>query len=71
MDYRKFVLFYNVRRIRFISSYCWGCLHGVMVKALDCSTVIHEFKLQSCYYTHFQTNTLRKDMNPLILLSIG
>ena len=39
---------------------------GGMVKAMDC-----ESKLQSCYYIHFQTNTLGKGMNPLILPAMG
>ena len=28
---------------------------------------ISDFKLQSCYYIHFWTDTLGKGMNPLIL----
>ena len=44
-----------------------GCPRGVMVKAMDCGIVVREFVLQSCYYVHFQTNTLGKGMNPLIL----
>ena len=48
-----------------------GCPHGVMVKAMDCGTVVREFILQSCYYVHFQANTLGKGMNPLILLAMG
>ena len=44
---------------------------GVMVKAMDCEIVVSEFDLQSCYYVHFQTNTLRKGMNPLILPAMG
>ena len=42
------------------------CSHGVIVKAMDCGIVVSEFVLQSCYYVHFQANTLRKGMNPLI-----
>ena len=49
----------------------WGCPHGVMVKSLDCGTVVHNFKLQSCYYIHFWRNTLGKGMNPLILPAMG
>ena len=43
------------------------CPCDVMVKALDCRIIVSEFKLQSRYYIHFQTNALGKDMNPLIL----
>ena len=49
----------------------WGDPHGVMVKALDFGIVINEFKLQSCYYVHFQTNTFGKGMNPLMLPAKG
>ena len=45
--------------------------HGVMVKALNCEIVVSEFALQSRYYVYFRTNTLGKDMNPLILPAIG
>ena len=48
-----------------------GCPHGVMVKALDCRIVVCEFKLQLHYYIHFQTNTLGKGINLLILPSMG
>ena len=34
-------------------------------------TVVSEFVLQSRYYVHFRTNTLGKDMNPLILPAMG
>ena len=36
-----------------------------------CTTEIHKFVLQSRYYAHFQTNTLEKGMNPLILPAMG
>ena len=45
-----------------------GCPHNVVANMLDCDIVVSEFKLQSCYYIHFQTNTLGKGMNPLIPL---
>ena len=44
-----------------------GCPRGVMVKAMNCGTVVREFVLQSRYYVHFRANTLGKGMNPLIL----
>ena len=47
------------------------CPRGVMVKAMNCVIVINEFLLQSCYYVHFQANTLGKGMNPLILPAMG
>ena len=39
---------------------------GMLAKMLDCSLEGSEFKLHSCYYVHFWTNTLLKYMNPLI-----
>ena len=42
-----------------------------MVRAMDCGIVVREFELQSRYYIHFQENTLRKGMNPLILPAMG
>ena len=51
--------------------YIGGCSCGVMVKAMDCRTVVREFVLQSCYYAHFRANTLGKGRNPLILPAIG
>ena len=36
---------------------------GIMVKVQDYSLDISEFKLQSCNYIHFWTNTLGKGMN--------
>ena len=41
---------------------------GVVANVLNCDIIVNKFKLQSCYYIHFQTNTLRKGMNPLIPL---
>ena len=38
---------------------------GVVANVLDCHIVVSEFELH--YYVHFRTNTLRKDMNSLIL----
>ena len=40
--------------------------NGVMVKALDCEIVVSEFELQQRYYVHFQTNTIRKGIKPLV-----
>ena len=40
---------------------------SVIVKAMDCGIVVSEFDFQSHYYVHFQTNTLGRGMNPLIL----
>ena len=38
-----------------------------MVKAIDFEIVVCKFEIQLRYYVHFQTNTLGKGMNPLIL----
>ena len=50
---------------------CAGCPRSVKVKAMDCRIVASEFVLQSRYYVHFWTNTLRKGMNPFILPAMG
>ena len=42
-----------------------------MVKALAYGIIVSEFELQSRYYVHFQTNTLEKGMNLLILPAMG
>ena len=42
-----------------------------MIKAMDCEIFESDFKLQSRYYVHFQTNTIGKCINPLILPAIG
>ena len=36
-----------------------GSPSGVVANVLDYDIVVSEFKLQLCYYIHFQTNTLR------------
>ena len=42
-----------------------------MVKVLDGSLKVSEFKLLLLYYVHFQTNTIRKGMNHFIPHSYG
>ena len=39
---------------------------GVVANMLDSDIIVSEFKLQSCYYVHFQINTVGKGVNPLI-----
>ena len=39
---------------------------GVVANFLDCDIVENEFELQSHYYVHFQTNIVRKGVDPLI-----
>ena len=48
-----------------------GCLHGVIVKAINCGVVVTEFELQSHYHLYFRVNTLGKSMNTFILLAMG
>ena len=38
--------------------------HGVVVNMLDCNIIVRGFKLQSCYYIHFQTNTHHERHEP-------
>ena len=42
------------------------CKRDVMAKVMDCGLEVCEFELQSRFYVHFQTNTIRKGMNSLI-----
>ena len=42
-----------------------------MVKVMDCEIGVSKLKLQSHYYVHFLTNTLRKGVNLLILPVMG
>ena len=34
-----------------------------MTSVLNCGLKVSKFKLQSCHYIHFQTNSLGKGMN--------
>ena len=36
-----------------------------MAEVLDCGLEVNKFKIQSCNYIHFQTNTLGKGIEPL------
>ena len=49
----------------------YGSSRSVMVKAVDCETVLSEFELQSRYYIYFRKNTLGKGMNSQILPAMG
>ena len=42
---------------------CPGGPCNVVTKVLDSGFEVNEFELQSLYYFHFRTNTLRKVMN--------
>ena len=46
---------------------CWVSPNGIMAKVVDCDLEVNAFKLQLCYYVHFQINTFWKSMSPLIL----
>ena len=45
--------------------------HGIVINRLDCNIIVSKFKLQSHYYVHFRTNTVRKGMKPFISLAMG
>ena len=51
--------------------YFRGCLHRVIVKAMDCGIVVSGFVLQSRYYVHFRANIPGNSRNPHILPAIG
>ena len=48
----------------------WETPCSIVANMLDCDIVVSGFKLQLCYYIHFQNNTLGKGLNPLIRTSI-
>ena len=48
-----------------------GSSLGVMANLLDCDIIVSEFKLQSCYYIHFQAKAHGKCMNLLFPFSNG
>ena len=50
--------------IYLIQNFFWWSPQGVQADMVDGNIVVSMFKLQSCYYIHFQTNTLGKDMCP-------
>ena len=41
-------------------------LRDVVANVFDCDIVVNEFKFQSRYYVHIQTNTHEKGMKSLI-----
>ena len=57
--------------ISILFKYFRGCPRGVMVNAMDYRIIVSEFVLQSHYYVHFRTNTLKKGTNPHILPIMG
>ena len=58
-------------KVSVLTNHHRGCPRGITVKALDCGNVLSEFELQSRSYVHFQTITLGKNINSLILSTIG
>ena len=48
-----------------------GRLRSVVAKVLYCGLEVSEFELQSCYYVHFRTNSLGKDMSIFIPQAVG
>ena len=48
-----------------------GAPFDIVANVQGCLSVVSDFEIQSCYYVHFQTNNLEKDLNTLILQVIG
>ena len=79
LNYRLFRVFrypltYDVSIDFFKKAFSWPtkeCSRGVIVKSLEIGIVERKFKLQSCYYVHFRTNTVGKGRNLLILPAMG
>ena len=45
-----------------------GSPREVMLKVVDCSLGASEFKIKSCPYVYFQTNTFEKDTTTYLIL---
>ena len=45
--------------------------HNKVANVLEYEIVVCEFKIQSSYIVYVQTNTIKKGMNPLIILAMG
>ena len=57
--------------IMYINQICkTGSPYDTVANVLDCNIIVSKFKLQSCYYVHFQINNIGKDMSPLILPAV-
>ena len=67
LDFRRQLTFtYIIGALNAKTQILKECPCGVMVKAMDCGSVVSEFILQSRYHVHFRAKTLGKGMNPLI-----
>ena len=66
---QQYILYLNILSCRLISKL--KKYLGVVANELDCDIVVNEFELQSLYYVHFRTNTLRKGMNLFVLTSFS
>ena len=60
------VIFHDYLTISYLNIDRGGILTTLVANMLDSDIVVSKFKLWSCYYVHFRTNTLEKPMNPLI-----
>ena len=70
--HRKLQLGTNKHFSLYILLILWGGgSRGVMAYVLDSCFEVNELALHSRYYVHFQTNTFRKGMNPLIPTAMG
>ena len=47
------------------------CANGMLANMMNYDVIVSKFKLQSCYYVHFQTNFFGKGMSTLIHLNYG
>ena len=65
------ICLYTVKYSYLMLIFSRGIPYGIMDKVLDCGFEVSKFELQLCYYIHFLTNTIGKNMNPLILSAMG
>ena len=59
--FNTFLLFLNL---------CLGSPRDVIAKVVDSGLKVSEFELQSSYYVSFRTDTLGKDITPIIYLAM-
>ena len=64
----KLTLFieWPIDKAKNLKLYIWRNFRGIIAKELVCYLEVYEFKLQSRYYVHFWTNTLKESINTLI-----
>ena len=71
LEWPKDFYFLSYREVGATQSSGVGSSNGAGAEMMDCDMVISEFELESSYYVHFWTNTLKKSTNTLIPPAMG